>query len=108
MAQQPLQPWYMALFLVAWATAMVYVTLFTAMAVRIRHLTGEARGPDDWLNVLRDRKAVRYLRWVFKERYRTLHDPALDRLAPVVKALFLAGMALMLFVFGLIPWAVQR
>jgi hypothetical protein len=98
------EPWFLPLFGVVWVAAMAYVTTFFFVVVRIRKLTGEAQGPDDWLNVWRDPLTVRYLGWIFSARHRALGDPLVSRLVPVVRALFLLAFPAILSLFVIVLW----
>ena len=96
------QPWFYAYFGVVWAAAMAYVSTFIFTVVRIRRLTGEARGPGDWLRVLQDPLTIRYLGWIFSSRHRALGDPLVSRLVIVVRTLFGLTLPAMLALFAIV------
>ena len=96
-------PWFLPLFGLVWAGCMTYVGLFFFTVLRLRRLTGESTGADDWLAVWRDPTTVRYLRWFFSREHRALGDPLVSLLTWIIRILFvilLPTMLLMMFVIA--------
>ncbi len=100
-AHADLQPWFLVLFGVVWIAAMTYVAIMFFTVVRIRRLTGEAEGPNDWLNVWYRPQPIKYLRWIYSSRHRDLGDPLVSRLVPIIRVLFAVLLPAMLAIFAL-------
>ena len=96
------QPWFYVYFGIVWVAAMAYVSTFTFTVVRIRRLTAEAQGPNDWLRVFQDPLTIRYLGWIFSSRHKVLGDPLVSRLVLVVRTLFLVTLPAMLALFAMV------
>jgi hypothetical protein len=99
------EPWFLPLFGVIWVAALGYVSTFFFTIVRVRKLTGEAQGSNDWITVWRDPMTVRYLGWIFSGRHRALGDPLVSRLVLVVRTLFILVLPSILALFAIVLWS---